>query len=45
MIDFNEFLDIVIDKQGDCKDIYDEIIQGFKLFDYGEYRQHVGRCQ
>lgn len=34
MIDFNEFLDIVIDKQGDSKDIYDEIIQGFKLFDY-----------
>lgn len=33
LVDFNEFLDIVIDKQGDSKDIYDEIIQGFKLFD------------
>ncbi|ELU15735.1 hypothetical protein CAPTEDRAFT_156723 [Capitella teleta] len=33
-IDFNEFLDIVLDKQGDSKDIYDEINQGFKLFDH-----------
>ena len=34
-IDFNEFLDIIIDQQGDERDIYDEISQGFKLFDTG----------
>ena len=34
-IDFNEFLDIIIDEQGQDRDIYDEIAQGFKLFDTG----------
>ena len=33
-VDFNEFLDIIIEKQGDSRDIYDEILQGFKMFDY-----------
>ena len=35
-LDFNEFLETVIDRQGDTRDIYDEILQGFKMFDYGE---------
>ena len=35
MVNFNEFLDIVIDRQGDAHDIYDEIMQGFKMFDIG----------
>ena len=35
VLDFNEFLDVIIDKQGDDKDAYDEIVQGFKLFDTG----------
>ena len=35
-MNFNEFLDIVIDRQGDAHDIYDEIMQGFKMFDYGK---------
>ena len=39
MVNFNEFLDIVIDRQGDAHDIYDEIMQGFKMFDIGN------RCQ
>lgn len=34
VVDFNEFLDIVIDRQGDSRDIYEEIMQGFKMFDY-----------
>jgi len=33
-LDFNEFLETVIDRQGDTRDIYDEILQGFKMFDY-----------
>ncbi|KAK3737178.1 hypothetical protein RRG08_016482 [Elysia crispata] len=33
-IDFNEFLEIVIDLQGDTRDIYDEILKGFQMFDY-----------
>ena len=36
MVDFNEFLDVIIDQQGDSKDIYEEIIQGFKLFDMND---------
>lgn len=36
VIDFNEFLDLVIQHQGDAKDVYDEIMQGFKLLDVGE---------
>ena len=38
-VDFNEFLEIIIDSQGDSKDILDEILQGFALFDY----DHTGR--
>ncbi|KAL3861943.1 hypothetical protein ACJMK2_007952 [Sinanodonta woodiana] len=34
MLDFNEFLETVIDKQGDSRDIYDEILKGFQMFDY-----------
>ena len=33
-VDFNEFLDIIIERQGDSRDVYDEILQGFKMFDY-----------
>lgn len=33
-VDFNEFLEIIIDSQGDARDILDEILQGFALFDY-----------
>jgi len=33
-LDFNEFLDVVIEQQGDSRDVYDEILQGFKMFDY-----------
>ncbi|CAL1545279.1 unnamed protein product [Lymnaea stagnalis] len=33
-VDFNEFLEIIIDKQGDTRDTYDEIIKGFKMFDF-----------
>lgn len=32
-IDFNEFLEFVISRQGDERDIYSEIMQGFRLFD------------
>ena len=32
-IDFNEFLEFVISRQGDERDIFSEIMQGFKLFD------------
>ncbi len=32
-IDFNEFLEFVISRQGDARDIYAEIMQGFRLFD------------
>ena len=33
-VDFNEFLDVVIEQQGDSRDVYDEILQGFSMFDY-----------
>ncbi|KAK7093578.1 uncharacterized protein [Littorina saxatilis] len=33
-LDFNEFLETVIARQGDTRDVYDEILQGFKMFDY-----------
>ncbi|CAF0713489.1 unnamed protein product [Brachionus calyciflorus] len=33
-LNVNQFLDLVIDKQGSSKDNYDEIINGFKMFDY-----------
>ena len=36
MIDFVEFLEAVIDKQGDSRDMYDEILKGFAMFDYGK---------
>lgn len=35
-LDFNEFLETVIDHQGDTRDIYEEILQGFKMFDYDD---------
>lgn len=34
MLDFNEFLETVIDKQGDSRDMYDEILKGFTMFDH-----------
>ncbi|XP_033122743.1 caltractin-like isoform X2 [Anneissia japonica] len=34
LIDFNEFLQFVIDRQGTARDIHAEIEQGFKMFDY-----------
>lgn len=37
MLDFNEFLETVIDRQGDSRDIYDEILKGFSMFDRSEY--------
>ncbi len=43
-VNFNEFLDIVIDRQGDAHDIYDEIMQGFKMFDYGKLHLKVNPC-
>lgn len=33
-LDFNEFLDVVIERQGESRDIRDEIMHGFKMFDY-----------
>ncbi|XP_059178304.1 uncharacterized protein LOC131957481 [Physella acuta] len=33
-INFNEFLEIVIDRQGDTRDIYDEIQKGFEMLDF-----------
>ncbi|RNA14347.1 caltractin-like [Brachionus plicatilis] len=33
-LNVNQFLDLIIDKQGSSKDNYDEIINGFRLFDY-----------
>ena len=36
MVDFDEFLDLVIAQQGDSRDVYDEILQGFKMFDFGK---------
>ncbi|KAL8623734.1 hypothetical protein ACOMHN_040080 [Nucella lapillus] len=38
-LDFNEFLETVIDRQGDTRDIYDEILQGFQMFDYDKTGQ------
>ena len=35
-VDFNEFLEIVINRQGETRDIYDEILKGFEMFDFGE---------
>ncbi|XP_066296741.1 uncharacterized protein [Branchiostoma lanceolatum] len=35
-IDFNEFLEMVIERQGDSRDIYEEIKQGFKMMDYDD---------
>lgn len=32
-ISFVEFLEVIIDRQDDARDIYDEILQGFKMFD------------
>lgn len=32
-ITFVEFLEVIIDRQDDARDIYDEILQGFKMFD------------
>ncbi|XP_048257774.1 caltractin-like [Haliotis rufescens] len=32
-IDFNEFLETVIDRQGDNRDVYEEILKGFNTFD------------
>ena len=34
-ISFNQFLDIIIDKQGSSKDHHEEIVNCFNLFDYG----------
>lgn len=34
-ISFNEFLDLVIEKQGESKDVYQEICNGFKILDKG----------
>lgn len=36
MIDFPEFLEAVIDRQGDARDMYDEILKGFNMFDYNK---------
>lgn len=33
MLDFSEFLETVIDRQGDSRDMYDEILKGFSMFD------------
>jgi hypothetical protein len=35
-LNFNQFLDLIIDKQDSSKDCYDEIQTVFKLFDYGK---------
>ncbi|XP_002737188.1 uncharacterized protein LOC100368683 [Saccoglossus kowalevskii] len=34
MIEFNEFLEFVIQHQGSAQDIHDEIKQGFQMFDF-----------
>ncbi|KAL4221634.1 hypothetical protein ACF0H5_019891 [Mactra antiquata] len=34
MLDFNEFLETVIDRQADSRDMYDEILKGFSMFDH-----------
>lgn len=33
-LNFNQFLDLIIDKQASSKDHYEEILNGFNLFDY-----------
>lgn len=33
-IEFTEFLEVVIDRQGDSRDMYDEILKGFSMFDF-----------
>lgn len=38
-ISFNDFLETVIDRQGDARDVYDEILHGFKMFDYGKLKK------
>jgi Ca2+-binding EF-hand superfamily protein len=35
-LNLEKFLNLIIDKQYMSKDIYDEIINGFKLFDFDE---------
>ncbi|KAK0056433.1 caltractin [Biomphalaria pfeifferi] len=35
-IDFNEFLEIIIDKQSDTRDVYEDILKGFKMFDFDD---------
>ena len=45
-LDFNEFLDVIIEQQGDSRDVYDEILQGFKMFDYGKKQMVIdNRCR
>lgn len=36
-IEFTEFLEVVIDRQGDSRDMYDEILKGFSMFDFGKF--------
>jgi len=36
MLDFNEYLELVIDRQGDSRDIYSEIFKGFTMFDHAK---------
>lgn len=39
-IEFTEFLEVVIDRQGDSRDMYDEILKGFSMFDYGKCQSY-----
>ncbi|XP_031553862.1 caltractin-like [Actinia tenebrosa] len=32
-IEFDEFLDFIVSRQADSRDVHDEILQGFKMFD------------
>jgi len=34
--DFIEFMEIIINRQGDTRDIYEEIIKGFEMFDFDQ---------
>ena len=45
MLNFNEFLETVIDKQGDSRDMYDEILKGFAMFDLCKYDQESKSCK
>lgn len=36
-LSLNQFLDLIIDRQHDSKDNFDEILNGFKMFDYGKW--------